>query len=234
MENILVEKKPHHPLVINQSRGIDEKLLADVVHKIKNRLGGIGGFAALLERDLGAKEDLRLRYVQRIQDGVTGVNDVVISLMTLARVVNPNPEDVKLRSLLDEIWDNCQDDDLRHEKKVLVNPHFPDGKVVISADLNMMREMIYNAFQFINYIGGKIDCIQVNPTDDHDVVIEFHFIDHSSTNIFKDNMNLCLENYEPVEARLALSIVLKIAQCHEGHVSMEALSDKQCVLTIQV
>jgi len=234
VEHILIEKKPHHTPILNQSRGIEEKLLADVVHKIKNRLGGIGGFAALLERDIGSKDDLRIRYVQRIQDGVTGVNEVVISLMTLARVVNPNPEDVKLRPLLDEIWDNCQGDDLRHERKVLVHPNFPDGKVIISADLNMMRDLIYNVFQFINYIGGKIDCIQVNPADNHDVAIEFHFIDHSSTNIFQENMNLYLENYEPVEARLALAIVLKIAQCHEGHVSMEALSDKQCVLTIQV
>lgn len=234
MENILIERKPHYTSILKQSKGTDEKLLADIVHKIKNRLGGIGGFAALLERDMGAKEDLRLRYVQRIQDGVKGVNDVVISLMTLVRQVKPNPEDVKLRPLLDEMWENSQGNELRHDKKVIVHPHFSNGKVIISADYNMMRDMIHHALQFIELIGCKLDCIQVNPSDDNDVAVEFHFINSSSINIFRDNFNLCLENYEPVEARLALAIVLKIVDCHDGHVTIEALSDKQCILTIQV
>ena len=43
--NLQIEMPDHHQV---------DKLIVDVVHKMKNNLGGITGFAALLERDLGA------------------------------------------------------------------------------------------------------------------------------------------------------------------------------------
>ena len=62
---------------------VNQKLFADAVHSIKNSLGGIAGFAALLDRDLDS-EDPKKRLTQRIQDGVMRVNDMVVSLMLLA------------------------------------------------------------------------------------------------------------------------------------------------------
>jgi nitrogen-specific signal transduction histidine kinase len=56
------------------------RLLTEVIHKIKNSLGGIGGFAALLERDLGP-DDPRTNLAQRIQNGVVRMNDFVVDLM---------------------------------------------------------------------------------------------------------------------------------------------------------
>ena len=67
---------------IGQGRG--DKFLSDVVHKIKNNLGGIGGFASLLERDF-ERSDPRKRLLQRIIDGVHRLNDFVIHLMTLVQ-----------------------------------------------------------------------------------------------------------------------------------------------------
>ena len=65
------------------------EMAATVAHEIRNPLGGIGGFAGLLERDLDV-EDPRRRLVKKIIGGVSGLNRIVSDLLNYTRPVQLN------------------------------------------------------------------------------------------------------------------------------------------------
>ena len=79
-----------------------EQMAATIAHEIRNPLGGIAGFAALLERDLDVK-DPRRRLVKRIIEGVSTLNDIVTNLLTYTRPIRLNCHTVDLIALVDQV-----------------------------------------------------------------------------------------------------------------------------------
>lgn len=65
------------------------EMAATVAHEIRNPLGGIGGFAGLLERDLDVN-DPRRRLVKRIMEGVASLNRMVTNLLNYTRPLQLN------------------------------------------------------------------------------------------------------------------------------------------------
>lgn len=65
------------------------EMAATVAHEIRNPLGGIGGFAGLLERDLDV-DDSRRRLVKKILEGVTSLNRMVTNLLNYTRPIQLN------------------------------------------------------------------------------------------------------------------------------------------------
>ena len=214
-------------------KSIDENFLADVIHKIKNSLGGIGGFAALLERDLGSN-DPRRRLVQRIQEGVNKVNEVVVSLMTLVREVEPCFKNVQLQSLLKEAWKETWGDEEKGTPRILFHPDLADSKIELLADPEMIREVVFHAIRFTDLIGGRIEAIKVNPQPRKKVNLEFYFLNGCLSESTSENIFLFMNDCEPVEARLSLAIILKIVKLHGGRVSIVSHSKNQKVLAIQL
>ena len=74
-------------------------MAAGLAHEIRNPLGGIAGFAALLERDLDA-QDPRRRLVHKITEGVGRLNRIVSSLLTYTRPLKLNNHPVDLVTLV--------------------------------------------------------------------------------------------------------------------------------------
>ncbi len=73
------------------------QMAATVAHEIRNPLGGIRGFAALLERDID-EDDPRQRLVQKIISGTKSLDAVVSELLEYTR-----PVEITLRP------ENCRD-----------------------------------------------------------------------------------------------------------------------------
>ncbi len=233
MEYTILSGRKSAPSLLQQNTRVDEKLLSDVVHKIKNGLGAIGGFAALLERDIKA-DDPRRRLVQRIQDGVEKVNNIVVDLMTLARGSEPSFEKIQLQSLIKEAWENTLSEE---ESRA---PGFPfhfdslNSESKLMADSQMIRKMVFHVIQFIDLMGGRVESIKVNPRLKSKVKIEFIFIDHVFSKDESQDISDLMNECEPVEARLSLAIVHKIVQLHRGKASILSLAGNQKVLTIQL
>ena len=60
------------------------EMAATVAHEIRNPLGGIAGYAGMLERDLAA-DDPNRRLVYKITEGVGRLNRIVVSLLNYTR-----------------------------------------------------------------------------------------------------------------------------------------------------
>lgn len=81
------------------------EMAATVAHEVRNPLGGILGFAALLRKDLG-DDDPRSKTVDKIIMGVENLDRSVSSLLTYAQEVQPSFKQVKIKPFLDEIVAN--------------------------------------------------------------------------------------------------------------------------------
>ena len=78
------------------------EMAANVAHELRNPLGGIGGFAALLQEMLPVDSRER-RYVSKIIEGVDGLNKVATNLLAYTRKVEPVYHEADLRTVLLEV-----------------------------------------------------------------------------------------------------------------------------------
>lgn len=233
MDHMVLGKKVHENVSKQLLRCVDEKLLSDVAHKIKNGLGGIGGFATLLERDLES-DDPRKRLALRIQDGVKKVNELVVSLMTLVRVAEPRFEKVKLLSLLRDILRGYWDDEREPFQVISIHPDVKEDELVVHADPQMIQKMLDHAIRFTNLMGGRIESIHMNPQRRGKLNLEFYFLDNVSWKPLSEDIFQSMSDIEPVEARLSLAIVDKMARLHGGKVSLVSYENDQKVLKIHI
>ena len=208
-----------------------DKFLSDVVHKIKNNLGGIGGFASLLERDLD-RNDPRKKLLQRIIDGVHRLNEFVIHLMTLVQKAEPSFEKIALKSLLKEICYNFSKED--KDQVVVIHTDFPEEKIELSGDPYLMRELFYHAFRFTQLVSGQIESVKINPPVNSKIDIEIHFNDGMISSDQLEDIVRFIEDCEPIEARLSLAVVYKIADLHHAQISLETTSENRHTLLIQL
>ena len=77
------------------------QMAATVAHEIRNPLGGIAGFAGLLERDL-SPDDPRRRWVKKIIEGVSSLNTIVTGLLNYTRPVRLNAHPIDIVNLIEE------------------------------------------------------------------------------------------------------------------------------------
>ncbi len=77
------------------------EMAATVAHEVRNPLGGIGGFAALLRRELEGDET-RTRLVDKIIAGVHTLNQTVTALLDYTRREQLNLRTIPLVRLIDE------------------------------------------------------------------------------------------------------------------------------------
>jgi PAS domain S-box-containing protein len=77
------------------------EIAATVAHEVRNPLGGILGFAALLKRDL--KNDPRVELVDKIIRGVENLDRSVSSLLTYAQEAHPELKTVVLKPYLEDL-----------------------------------------------------------------------------------------------------------------------------------
>jgi len=209
---------------------IEEKFLAEVVHKIKNNLGGIGGFASLLERDL-EKDDPRLKLVYRILESVEKLNNFVIYLMGFVRHSRPKNEKVKVFKVLEETWTGCfEDDDGVCELPFTLNKM--DRSCIVIADSQFIHHIFFHTIQFVSCIGSEIKVVDSTAEDGNSVTVNFHFIDKTLPDNLKD-INQLIEVATPVEAKLSLAIVMRMTAALKGSVAYSRKKGTHQILSIE-
>jgi len=85
------------------------QMAAVVAHEIRNPLGGIQGYASLLQADLQHHPEQR-RYAETIVEGTQSLNSLVTGLLTYAKPVDLKHELVDLAGLLKRVWELAKAD----------------------------------------------------------------------------------------------------------------------------
>jgi PAS domain S-box-containing protein len=120
------------------------EMAASVAHEIRNPLGGIGGFAGLLDRQL-EPGDPRRRFLSPIIEGVSRLNRIVTDLLTYTRPQKMVPVEVCLQKTLRDIADFFRlSMKGTSEKPVEIEFHLPEEEVWIKLDPALFQQVIIN------------------------------------------------------------------------------------------
>ena len=146
------------------------EMAATVAHEIRNPLGGIGGFAGLLERDLDL-DDPRRRLVKRIIEGVSGLNRIVTNLLNYTRPVQLNQRPVNLIQVVEDSIGFFEIDGGNLLEKIKLHRNYSSSEIFCHIDPEQVQQIVlnllHNALQAMPKGGRlKIDVSEVAPGQD--------------------------------------------------------------------
>ncbi len=145
------------------------EMSATVAHEIRNPLGGMAGFASLLERDL-EEHDPRRRLVRKISEGISRLNRIVSSLLTYTRPLQLNAHPVDLVQLVEGTTSYFAVDPACTRADITINCRHPESAIVCNVDPEQFRQVILNLLQNATQAmpsGGVIDVeVATNQTPD--------------------------------------------------------------------
>ena len=128
------------------------QMSATVAHEIRNPLGGIRGFAALLARDIET-DDPRARLVEKILEGSKALERVVTDLLEFTRPLQLRLQVTPCRELVDSALSYLDLGD-----KIITIENRVDSASRIVADADKLRQvmlnLLLNSVQSIDHSGA--------------------------------------------------------------------------------
>lgn len=135
------------------------EMAANVAHEIRNPLGGIGGFAALLERDLD-DSDPRRNLVKKIIEGVASLDRIVSNLLIYTRTIKPSLRRVELAPFIDEVLAFLEVEIESQELPICLCREFPAQRLEAEIDPSLMQQvllnLLHNAVHAMRERGGRL------------------------------------------------------------------------------
>lgn len=205
------------------------EMAATVAHEIRNPLGGIRGFAALLARDI-PDEDPRRRLVEKILLGTQSLERVVNELLEYTRPVELRLRPTPCRALVDAAFTFL---DIDPEQHTLHNA-VPE-RLKILADADRVRQVLLNVL--LNAVqsmpdGGEVH-VDGEPDDTHVVLL---VRDHGC-GMDAEQLGHMFSPFFTTKERgtgLGLAITRKIIEGHGGAIHAESSPGVGTVLQLRL
>jgi two-component system, NtrC family, sensor histidine kinase AtoS len=135
------------------------EMAANVAHELRNPLGGIGGYAAMLYETLEDNPDAR-HYVQKLIEGVDSLNRVATNLLAFTRPIEPRFYREDLRTVLKEVLDYVAIECAQSSNNIDLQTRFARKPVTMELDSELLRQaflnLLKNAVQAVDPQNGVI------------------------------------------------------------------------------
>ena len=205
------------------------EMAATVAHEIRNPLGGIEGFAALLERDL-ADAPSQCEMARHIVQGARALNRIVAGLLDFTR-----PVELQLRqACLSEIADAAlavAEQEMRplHPDVTVIRAYRTETTVVIDPDqmYGVVLNLARNAWQAMGRDGRLTVAIDARPGHaggDDALVIRVSDTGCGMSDDLKRKLFSPFFTTKETGTGLGLSIVRKIVEAHGGSITVETVA----------
>jgi len=122
------------------------EMAATVAHEVRNPLGGIGGFASLLRRELEGDEN-KIRLVDKIIAGVNTLNQTVAALLDYTRRDQLSLTEVSVGRLIDESVEYEKADESGDTDGIDFMVRVSDRNLRLKCDPHLMRQVLLNLFR---------------------------------------------------------------------------------------
>ncbi len=141
-----IRRMEHEIARLNTLAALGE-MAATIAHEVRNPLSGIGGFAALLERDF-EKGDPKVVLVQKIRKGVETLNHTVTKLLNYTRFNELNRIETDFVQYLKSFVDQFRHEQANCGRHVAIsiddNSLTRPGDVVVFIDKLLFRQCLLN------------------------------------------------------------------------------------------
>ena len=220
------------------------EMAAVVAHEVKNPLGGIRGFADLLDRDL-PEGDPRKRLVKKIIEGVETLDRIVLSLLEGTKPIKLNPHKVEIRKFIDEAINFFEMDASKIKSNIRIKKRYSQNDLLCPVDVEQFRQvllnLLHNAVQAMPD-GGEI-VVELEGestiTDNDKAEREMAILRISDTGVgmspaTKEKLFVPFYTTKKRGTGLGLATVKKIVEAHQGEIQIESEPDKGTVVQIRL
>jgi PAS domain S-box-containing protein len=197
------------------------EMAAMVAHEIRNPLGGIKGFASLLERDLKQQPELA-KMAGYIIEGTDTLNRLVNTILNYSRPIQPRLETTDLVALMHELVEHIQADP-SFNPNIHIHIHAKKQPVAAPVDPAILKSAILNLL--VNSIQAMPQGGQINLNvgkEKGDAIIQ---VTDTGTGIPEENMEKLFSPFFTTRSDgngFGLAEVHKVVQAHAG--TIEAIS----------
>ncbi len=120
------------------------EMAASIAHEIRNPLGGVSGFAALLVRDL-RQDTSKKEMAEKIVSGVESINQTIETLLDFARNEEARRQPISIKKYLDGVLDGFPGEYGLPESGNNIARHFEVGDTVcVELDPQLFKQALYN------------------------------------------------------------------------------------------
>ena len=221
------------------------EMAAVVVHELKNPLGGIRGFAELLDRDL-EEGDPRKRSVRKIMQGVDTMDRMVKSLLDYSKPVKLSPRKVEMAGMIDETISFFEMGDSKKNSDIRISANYHQDDVWCHLDREQFRQvllnLLHNAAQAMTE-GGEMS-IDLSPASqranngpgqpDESVFLK---ISDTGTGMSKATLEKLFTPFFTTKqdgTGLGLSTVKKIMEAHKGEIQVQSEPGRGTTITLKL
>lgn len=209
------------------------EMAARVAHEIRNPLGGIRGFASLLQQDLKDRPELE-QMAGQIVEATDGLNQIVTQVLNYTRSLQPHYESLDLVPFMGEIIQLIRADrafspniDCQFETNVESLTVPADAQMLKSAFLNLL----VNGLQAMPE--GGILKITLSQQNDAAVIV----ISDTGVGIAEENLDKIFSPFFTTKEKgngLGLAEVQKVILAHGGSIEVISLTGNGTVFTIKI
>lgn len=219
------------------------EMAATVAHEVRNPLGGIGGFAALLKRELDGDE-AKTRLVDKIITGVNNLNETVVALLDYTRRDQLNLRDIALERLINESTEYEHADLENSDVDICVEVAPVDSELRLTCDPHLMRQALLNLMRNSREAMPRGGCITIradrlNDATGCQVQLPAIFIEVEDTGegIPDDIRDKIFRPFFSTKSNqsgsgLGLASVWKTVQAHGGTIAIESEIGKGSIFKI--
>ena len=210
------------------------EMAANVTHEIRNPLGAIGGFAALLERDI-PPDDPRQRLVKKIIEGVGNLDKIIGNLLFLSREVQPQLRRVPIKWVVNDVLGFLSADFREIGGKIKIEKKYPRQKIDAPIDPQLFQQMLLHLLK---------NSVQAMP-DGGTLTIQLQKSRHKTFRLMvsdtgpglpeaiKEKLYFPFSSTKQKGAGLGLAIVRKIVDLHAGSITFHSAPRKGTTVILE-
>ncbi|MEI8366417.1 MAG: ATP-binding protein [Parachlamydiaceae bacterium] len=212
------------------------EMAAQVAHEIRNPLGGIKGFAALLKRDLAEHPHLQ-QMAGYIVEGTDNLNALVSQVLSFSRPVQVLMERIDLVGLIQDIKQHVLADPntAAHPNGISITVDSSSKRILISLDSALFKAALLNVL--VNAIqampeGGEI-LITIRESPKHIILS----VSDTGTGISEENISKLYTLFfttKPEGNGLGLVETQKVVQAHGGTIDVTSTEGKGTTFVIKL
>lgn len=214
------------------------EMAASIAHEIRNPLGGVSGFAALLARDLN-QDPSKKEMAEKIVWGVESINQTIETLLDFARHEEVHRQPISIKKYLDGVLDEFPNEYGLPESGNNIYRHFEvDDAVWVELDAQLFKQAFYNLIKNGLEAGNRetkivVECRYLRgcgsaelPSAENAVEIS---VEDNGRGIPDEDLNKIFSPFYSTKQNgtgLGLSIAWKIVKAHGGEISAESKRGK--------
>lgn len=216
-----------------QTMAVLGEMSATVAHEIRNPLGAMGMWAALLERDL-EDEDPRRKTLGKIIEGLSRLNKIVSNLLVFTRPIKAEFRKVDLVRNVEEIVDFVRIEIERLEQDVVINYTKKVKNLYVLADPEKIGQVILNLCLNALQAMPRSGTMEVDLSDggkDYALLV----IKDTGCGIQADQLEKIFDPFYTTKENgtgLGLAIVKKYIESHSGYIDVTSTPENGTIVKV--